>query len=209
MDTENKQYSPEFAELISNADKFEEIMKSNCSSGTYEQWEAKRRLIADAINADGTILDIGCAGGLFLKSLQEWSLYELVPYGIDNEESYIEAAKELFLEYENHFSEWDLNDIEDLSRSGLPTTYDFVYCSVMYDPKWMDTIKEYLLPMTKKRLILGFYAPNAHAFETDGWHQERKKIADTIQSFKDAGLECSEPVFNPNKFNQAYVIIDK
>ncbi|MDB4984722.1 MAG: hypothetical protein JWM20_901 [Patescibacteria group bacterium] len=204
-----KKLPSDFKELSSNPELWNEVMEYNCSSGTYEQWEGKRKFIAGAINGDGTILDIGCAGGMFLKSLQNWSQFELVPYGIDIDESYIEAAKNLFPECPDHFAVRGLADAGNLASAGLPERYDFVYVSVIYNVKWVEFIKNTLLPMAKKRLVLGFYAPNKFEFESEGWKQERAWLAEIIQSLKDAGLECSEPVFNPDRFNQSYVWIDK
>jgi hypothetical protein len=51
--------------------------------GSPERWEAARRGIVDAIDRDGTFLDVGCANGLLMESVAEWSLFVIEPYGID------------------------------------------------------------------------------------------------------------------------------
>ena len=41
------------------------------SSGA-DRWEETRRCIADAVNRDGSFLDVGCANGLLLETLEQW-----------------------------------------------------------------------------------------------------------------------------------------
>jgi SAM-dependent methyltransferase len=49
-------------------------------------WEQARRLILDAVDRDGSFLDIGCANGLLMESLAEWAGQDgrvLAPYGLE------------------------------------------------------------------------------------------------------------------------------
>src|SRR5438270_6914442 len=45
--------------------------------GSAERWEAARRAIAEAIDSDGTFLDVGCANGLLMESIVEWSRFRV------------------------------------------------------------------------------------------------------------------------------------
>jgi hypothetical protein len=55
-------------------------------SGDDARWQQARGLIVDAINHDGTFLDIGCASGYLMESVQQWTRqlgYSVEPYGLD------------------------------------------------------------------------------------------------------------------------------
>jgi SAM-dependent methyltransferase len=55
-------------------------------SGTYEQWEQSRGLVMAAIDESGTFLDVGCANGLLMASVERWSRDRglvVEPYGVD------------------------------------------------------------------------------------------------------------------------------
>jgi SAM-dependent methyltransferase len=54
--------------------------------GDVARWERARRPIVAAIHRDGTFLDIGCANGLLMESIQAWAAedgYQIEPYGLD------------------------------------------------------------------------------------------------------------------------------
>ena len=55
-------------------------------SGDPVRWELARRLLVDAIPADGTFLDVGCANGHLMETLTAWAVEDglaVEPYGID------------------------------------------------------------------------------------------------------------------------------
>lgn len=52
-------------------------------SGTAEDWEWSRSHVADAIDRDGTFLDVGCANGYLLECLPRWTAFELELYGLE------------------------------------------------------------------------------------------------------------------------------
>jgi SAM-dependent methyltransferase len=52
-------------------------------TGTAEDWEYARSHVADAIEADGTFLDVGCANGYLMECLPRWTSYRVEPYGLD------------------------------------------------------------------------------------------------------------------------------
>ena len=51
--------------------------------GDAARWEAGRRPIAEAIDCDGSFLDIGCANGHLVESIVHWSPHRIEPYGLD------------------------------------------------------------------------------------------------------------------------------
>ena len=55
-------------------------------SGDARRWEAARRPILDAVDGDGTFLDVGCANGHLMECLVAWAAQDgraLEPYGLD------------------------------------------------------------------------------------------------------------------------------
>lgn len=52
-------------------------------SGTVEDWEWSRSHVADAVDRDGTFLDVGCANGYLLECLPRWTVFELERYGLE------------------------------------------------------------------------------------------------------------------------------
>ena len=55
-------------------------------SGTPEDWKASRRMVMEAVDRDVTFLDVGCANGLLMASVERWARekgLEVAPYGVD------------------------------------------------------------------------------------------------------------------------------
>lgn len=156
-------YSQDFQQLISDPSRLNSLLTNCHYRGSFQNWENERKFIVQAIDRDGTILDIGCANGFFLRCLQEWSPHKLVPYGIDTENFSIREAQELFSSYQNNFAPIALETIPTFDQYGLPRDYDLIYWNV-WDNRQFDTTEEindlktvfgHLNP--GGRLILGFY----------------------------------------------------
>ena len=59
--------------------------ESGRSSGA-ERWDETRRCIAEAVDRDGSFMDVGCANGLLLETVSRWCLEKnvaITPHGID------------------------------------------------------------------------------------------------------------------------------
>jgi len=53
-------------------------------------WRQARGLIVDAVDRDGTFLDIGCANGHLMETVTDWAKekgHKLVPYGLEDAEN--------------------------------------------------------------------------------------------------------------------------
>lgn len=184
-------YSPEFKQLIQK----EEIVKSFLTGShvigfDFKLWEKRRAFIADAIKKDGTILDVGCANGFLLRSLQEWSEHRLVPFGIDIEPRSIEQAKSLFPANANNFILLPIENISDIGSKGLPEKFDFVYWhvwdSVLFEQgeeKWVRYAFDRV--MKGGRLILGFY-------------DSRESNSERIEKLESIGIKIDGIEINKN-----------
>jgi len=55
-------------------------------SGDEAHWRQARELVVDGIDRDGTFLDVGCANGYLMESIQRWARERgrvMEPYGLD------------------------------------------------------------------------------------------------------------------------------
>ena len=59
-------------------------------------WDRARRLVLDAVDRDGTFLDVGCANGLLMESVRAWAAedgYSLEPYGVEISDALADLAR--------------------------------------------------------------------------------------------------------------------
>jgi hypothetical protein len=52
-------------------------------SGSRLDWEYSRSLIAEALERDGTFLDVGCANGFLVESIVRWTPFHVEPFGLE------------------------------------------------------------------------------------------------------------------------------
>lgn len=207
------QYSEDFQRLIGpNQENIPKLLDGSCiSDGALEDWEKERKFITQAINRDGTILDIGCANGFLLRSLQEWSDKNLIPYGIDTYPDRLKLARKMFPEQSSNFQVTSWRDLikatpEQLQQVGFPTQFDMIYWNV-WDNFDLDTEEGRLilgrLPemvVDGGRVILGFY--NHDKAESVKRAEELKILAEKL------GFNVTGVMENPNG-SQVMTWIDK
>lgn len=206
------EYSIEFQKLINDPKKFADIMQYNQSSKLYEDWELRRKFVSQSIDKNGTILDIGCAGGMLLRCLQEWSGYKLEPYGIDIIPEYIKAAQELLTDFKDHFAILDVRELHKINNTGLPGKYDFVFWNYLgpkyfQDPNINTTIKN-VIDLASHRAIIGFYTPSDPNQTSEEKQAEETHLRKRVEEFKSIQKVDGE-LYNPTKYNAAIVWIDK
>jgi 2-polyprenyl-3-methyl-5-hydroxy-6-metoxy-1,4-benzoquinol methylase len=71
-------------------------------SGTAEQWEQARSLILEAVDRDGSFLDVGCANGHLMESLEAWAAAKglsLDLYGMDIAPELVELTQKRLPQY--------------------------------------------------------------------------------------------------------------
>jgi hypothetical protein len=65
-------------------------------SGTQATWDASRGLVMEAVDGSGTFLDVGCANGLLMESVERWSHdrgHAVEPYGVEISPRLAELAR--------------------------------------------------------------------------------------------------------------------
>ena len=89
--------------------------------GSAERWEAARRPIVEAIDGDGIFPDVGCANGLLMESVVEWSPHAIEPYGVDFAPGLVELARRRLPQWADRI--W----CADVRTWDLPLRFDFVH----------------------------------------------------------------------------------
>jgi len=173
--THAEHHAAQLRQLMDDPRRARELIEGSCVLGAdFTAWESMRRPLAYALDRPGTLLDVGCANGLLLRCLLAWSVHPLVPYGVDVNEDAVRAARALLPEYATHVAALSLAACtpEELTRRGLPTSFDFVTWSVWDDldfsQDWHAAYLERALALVTPggRLILAFYDPDARATQS-------------------------------------------
>jgi SAM-dependent methyltransferase len=74
--------------------------------GDEARWARARRVIAEAIDRDGTFLDVGCANGLLMDSIRTWAAergHRIEPFGLDVSEPLISLAQSRMSQWADRF----------------------------------------------------------------------------------------------------------
>lgn len=126
-------------------------------SGTAEDWEWSRSLVADAIDRDGTFLDVGCANGYLMECLLRWTTARVEPYGVDISARLVELARKRLPLWRDRL--WVGNVLE----WEPPRHFTYVRAGLEYVPPHRRAeLVAHLLDYCE-RLILGVY--NEHESE--------------------------------------------
>jgi SAM-dependent methyltransferase len=97
--------------------------------GEEERWEAARRPIVEAIDRDGSFLDVGCANGYLLDSIVRWSEHRVEPYGLDFSPRLVELARSRLPHWAERIFLGDALEWEP------PRRFDFVRTELVYAPE--------------------------------------------------------------------------
>lgn len=114
--------------------------------GDEERWKAARRPIVEAIDRDGSFLDIGCANGYLLESIVRWSERRIEPFGLDFSPRLVELARARLPQWADRIYLGDALEWEP------PRRFDFVRTELVYAPeeRWRELVE---------RLLEGAVAP--------------------------------------------------
>jgi SAM-dependent methyltransferase len=100
-------------------------------SGDEARWEGARRLLLDAVDADGSFLDVGCASGHLMECVHVWAAEDgltLEPWGL-------EIAPELAALARERLPEWADRILVGNALDWRPARpFDFVRTNLDYVP---------------------------------------------------------------------------
>lgn len=134
-------------------------------AGGAERWRREREPLLDAVDADGDLLDVGCANGHLAECLVDWAHergHLITPYGVDYGERLIALARKRQPHRASHFYVGNAWDWEP------PQRYRYVY--TLYDCVPRSHLSRYLRRLANEfvqpsgRLILGAYGSRSRGF---------------------------------------------
>jgi SAM-dependent methyltransferase len=128
--------------------------------GDEARWEAGRRPIADAIDRDGTFLDIGCANGHLLECVVRWSAHRIEPFGVDFAPAVAQLARERLPQWADRIFTGNALTWEP------PRRFDFVRTELVYVPqerrrKYVQRLLDLFLEPGGRLIVCGYGSPRS------------------------------------------------
>ena len=144
-------------------------------TGDESEWTYARSLICDAIDRDGSFLDVGCANGYLMECMERWTAERglgVEPHGLDISPELAELAR-------NRLPRWaDRIHNGNVMTWSPPQRFDFVRTGLEYVPYRCrrDLVRRILddLVAENGRLIVGTYhgertGPDSLEKEVSSW----------------------------------------
>ena len=126
-------------------------------SGTAEDWEWSRSHVADAIDRDGSFLDVGCANGYLMECLPRWTAFAVEPYGLEISPELAALARTRLPQWAERIFVGNALDWEP------PRTFTYLRIGLEYVPARRRRELVTRLLATCERLIVGVF--NEHESE--------------------------------------------
>jgi hypothetical protein len=123
-------------------------------SGDESRWEAARRPMLAAVDADGDLLDVGCANGYLMESVRRWAAadgFAVEPYGLDISTGLAELARTRLPQWADRI--WVGNAL----HWQPPRRFDYVRTGLEYVPtgRVVDLVAHLLEAAVRRKLIIG------------------------------------------------------
>jgi len=123
-------------------------------SGDEPRWEAARRPVLAAVDADGSFLDVGCANGYLMESVHRWAGedgYAIEPYGVDISAGLVDLARRRVPDWADRI--WVGNAL----YWKPPRRFDYVRTGLEYVPpgRAVDLVAHLLDVAVDRKLIIG------------------------------------------------------
>ncbi len=142
-------------------------------SGDDTHWTHARSLIVDAIDRDGTFLDVGCASGYLMECMERWARargWSVEPYGLD-------IAPELAALARRRLPHWaDRIFVGNVIEWQPPMRFDFVRTGLGYVPqrRQRDLVERLLREVVAPdgRLIIGTFNEEQDELRTEASREE-------------------------------------
>lgn len=146
-------------------------------SGGPLAWRHARGLIADAIDRDGTFLDVGCANGLLMETLTAWCAAKgtrIEPFGLDIVPELAALARARLPRWADHIF------VGNALTWPPPRRFDFVRTNLDYAPprRRRDLVDRLLTDVVAERgrLIVGVYVDESEV----GLHEALERCGYTV-----------------------------
>jgi hypothetical protein len=129
--------------------------------GTTADWEHTRSLITDAIDRDGTFLDVGCANGYLMESIPRWTPYQVEPYGLEITPELASLARERLPDWADRI--WTGNAL----MWEPPMRFTYIRTGLEYVPvgRRRDLVAHLLTWCD--RLVIGVFSEQRHKHVTE------------------------------------------
>jgi 2-polyprenyl-3-methyl-5-hydroxy-6-metoxy-1,4-benzoquinol methylase len=137
--------------------------------GDAVEWRAARSMLCDAVDADVTFLDVGCANGLLMESIVEWCAergHRVEPYGLDISEPLVERARQRLPQWSDRI--WVGDALGWVHPDGMRFEVVHVLLDAVRDERWRDLVDHLLAGVVAPggRLLVSQYnqvSPEHHA----------------------------------------------
>jgi SAM-dependent methyltransferase len=130
--------------------------------GDDARWARGRRVIVEAIDRDGSFLDVGCANGLLMESVVTWCAERGVPvepYGVDLSPGLVDLARRRLPQWADRI--WVGNAIDWVPPGGQRFDYVHVLLGCVPTVRRASLIRHHLdrtVRRTGGRLLVSDYA---------------------------------------------------
>jgi SAM-dependent methyltransferase len=135
--------------------------------GDAREWRQARHHLTEAIPADGTFLDVGCANGLLMESVAAWCAERglaVEPYGVDLAPGLVELARRRLPRWADRI--WLGNAIDWIPPGGLRFDYVHVLLDCVPPGRHADLIGHHLARTVRPeagRLLVSQYGAGVGA----------------------------------------------
>ena len=152
-------------------------------------WERFRRPIADAIDRDGSFLDVGCANGLLMESVAVWGRddgHTIEPYGLEISEKLAGLAR-------TRLPQWrDRIFVGNALGWEPPRQFDFVRTELVYVPpsrrrEYAEWLLERVVAPAGRLLICSYGSSRPEGAraeeliaELQGWNLAVDRVVDVV-----------------------------